>query len=294
MSNEQIDQYGSPFHRKMAELPKRIETSICCWMDLLGFGSEFISSGWIPSEAEWNRVYERVTRAQEIAFRSVTPGSEFVLALNDAIVRCYDVETTQHLDQLGFWLRDCVLTHFLLNREERDLGLPGARCVISFGSRLVHGHDEFRFDDFVLNYTRPKPNELSNIARQTGNPTIISNPVPMQMNLAFSRAYLLDAQGSKVGLSGPNFYIDNRLFEFSDTLPSKYNSASTVHIIENDGLRLYAIAERAERYHFGFELRLPAIEVVTEKISAQVWQVVSFFPPDADVSEFKFDLINLS
>lgn len=71
-----------------------------------------------------------------------------------------------------------------------------------------------------MNYSKPQGAELSDLAQKVGNPVVIYNPKELQMNTAFSKAFLLDEGGSKAGLPGNYFYIDesvvNAVIEYSE------------------------------------------------------------------------------
>ena len=47
-----------------------------------------------------------------------------------------------------------------------------------------------------MNYSKPQGAELSDLAQKVGNPVVIYNPKELQMNTAFSKAFLLDEGGS--------------------------------------------------------------------------------------------------
>ena len=99
-----------------------------------------------------------------------------------------------------------------INKEEHLHKYPGCRSVISFGENIEYLADEIRLDDWVLNYTK-NGNGISNFAKAYGNPIIIYNPKELQMNTAFSKAFLLESEGSRIGLCGNNLYIDKSTIE---------------------------------------------------------------------------------
>ena len=54
------------------------------------------------------------------------------------------------------------------------------------------------------------------MANSVGNPIVIYNPKEMQMNTAFSKAYILESGGGKAGLPGNYMYIDKSVIDAID------------------------------------------------------------------------------
>ena len=280
----------SGLYAKLANLPEPFSSrSVCCWTDLLGFGTELSKSDWEPSQASWDRITDRLVNAHLQCYSNLEPAFEFVLTLNDGIVRCCDSERFRHMDLMSMWLRSCVLTHNAINESEEAEGLPGARTVVTSGATLKYSHVAVRLDDFVLEYTKDDPSKLSILAQRTGNPVVAINPGPLQMNLAFSKAYLLESAGSSVGITGPHMFADESLLAFIRELSAQVKCPYGVIDQDHGSQRLFAVpkTQDASRYHLGFELQPPPIEVDTPQIRTTVWRVLYFFPWDEDVKQFK-------
>ncbi|HIJ79465.1 MAG: hypothetical protein OEY01_11445 [Desulfobulbaceae bacterium] len=192
----------------------KVRNSICCWQDLLGFGAPLYECGWEPTDEEFRKIYKRLTAAQKEFFSNLTPFKEFGLVLNDGSVKTTFTDELGNFLDLSIWLRGCILAHLGVNRNESKAGLPGVRTILTHGKAMAHSHSEFRLDDFVYTYTKKNPDSLSQIAKVTGNPLVAMNPTPMQMNMAFSKAYILDSGGSKIGLSGSNVYLDDSFLNY--------------------------------------------------------------------------------
>lgn len=265
-----------------------VAESLCCWTDLLGFGQNFYQNNWKPTNDIWKSVYERLTDAYKVFYPQLIPFTDFALTLNDGIVRCCDIERLTHLDYLSIWLRGCVWSHNGINENEKKKGLPGVRTILTFGERLKHSHTEITIDDFVYNYTKKNPEKLSKLAESTGNPAVAINPAPLQMNTAFSKAYILDAGGSKIGLGGSHFYIDGSVLDFIEQLPEKIGSKQRAFYKDESSHMLFAIPSRDDfsRYHLGFELAKPQIEISNNTIQTAVWKLTGFYPWDEDVKDF--------
>ncbi len=207
-----MPEHLSKFHEKLSHYKAPVITdSICCWTDLLGFGSDLYEAKWEPSEALWISVFNRISEAHRDCYRSLD-SNEFALTLNDGIVRCYNLADVDHIDRLSMWLRSCIFTHNRINERERGLHLPGARTVLAHGKKLIHGPSALTLEDFVLNYTKPDPNGPSSFPREMAERVVASNPEPLQLNLAFSKAYILDRLGRESGIEGNHFYADENVF----------------------------------------------------------------------------------
>lgn len=273
--------------------PREVRQSLCCWSDLLGFASPFVESNWVPTDDVLARVYERISTAHQGVYKT-TQTNDFILALNDGIVRTCDADALTHLDDLSIWLRACVMAHLNVCRTERKAGLPGCRTVIAYGIRLVHSHAEITFDDLVFNYTKPDPAQISSIAQRSGNPLIALNPTPLQLNLAFSRAYLLDQGGSKIGLAGAHLFIDQSVIEFIRSLADQLGSPYGVIWESRGDHRLFGLPSRSDlsRFHVGFELAEPPVDTssTSSLVKTTVWRVLAYYPWDEDVAAFKFQL----
>src|SRR4029077_1045701 len=198
----------SDFYKKLLTPPNSLRAlTMCCWTDLLGFGQSLADAGWHPSEAAWKALHERITDAHLCCFHSLELATETVLALNDGIVRCYDPAYLSNLTLVSMWLRACVITHNWINDLESYADLPGARTVLSCGEQLSFSHSEFRMRDFILDSTKQVSHSAPGYEDFTSR-LIVIHPTQLQLNLAFSRAYLLDQAGSKNGIEGPHFYVD--------------------------------------------------------------------------------------
>lgn len=284
------DEWISGLIQKLANPPMpSLNESICSWSDLLGFGSIFFKSNWNPTIEEWEKISKRILNAHMQCFSNLDPSFEFVMILNDGIIRCCNSDRFNHLDCLSMWLRSCIWTHNAMNEIEREEKYPGVRTILTAGYNLKYSHIDFRFDDFVFNYTKKDPTKLSSIAQLMKNPVVLINPGPLQMNIAFSKAYILDLLGTQSGIKGPHFYIDESFLLFVERLHK--NLASIYEIInrKEKSFRLFAIPSRNDksRYHLGLELEEPPISVKNSKIETRIWRLIGFYPWDEDVAEFK-------
>jgi hypothetical protein len=268
--HEKLDGYKAPI----------IAESFCCWTDLLGFGADIYRAKWEPSKRLWKSIFNRITEAHRECYRKIDLLTEFVLTLNDGIVRCVNLTDIHQIQQLSMWLRECVLTHNLINTREKQKHLPGARTILAHGKKLIHGPSELTLEDFVLNYTKRDPNGPSRLPRRLAERVIASNPEPLQLNLAFSKAYILDRLGSKRGISDGHFYVDESVFQAITRFAKAKADARAKVDFEDGGSRIFAIPRDDQSYHLGFRLKLPKISIITPEIETSVYQVTGFYPFD--------------
>jgi len=158
---------------------------------------------------------------------------------------------------------------------------------------MKYSPKSIRLDDFVYNYTKKDPKKLSSIARYSGNPEVAINPGPLQMNLAFSKGFLLDSWGSKVGLRGAHFFVDDSVLCSVRDLHARLNSPVKIIDEVDDSMRLFAAPknESRTRHHLGFEFDVLPIKVQNEYIDTQLWRLLYFYPFDEDVADFKNQVI---
>ena len=265
----------------------KLHDTICMWSDLLGFGKPLFDSQFNLTEETTKNVFNRLQEAHKIFLSWTNPYGEKSLIINDGIVKTSTLTQKDHLDEFGYLIRSCIETHLRICENEEEKNLPGTRTILAAGQSIEYIAPEINFDDYVMNYTKPNPNELSNLAKENGNPIIVYNPKPFQMNMAFSKAYSLDNLGSKYGLAGANFFIDNSVINFMERL-ARYRNVSFIRN-ENDGVIQVYLKKCDDRCYFGFEL------TDENKVSYNGWntttyRVISFYPPDENMSEFKYEI----
>lgn len=273
--------------RKLATLPEPTQHfAVCCWSDLLGFGRPFSEANWSPDADVWASISDRLVNAA-IQYSTNLDPSEFGLTLNDGFIRTRDQESFDHPDHMSMWLRSCIYAHNAIYESEREEGLPGARTVMAAGHALRYSPAVITRDDFVYNYTKTDPTKPSSQAQKYGDLVVAMNPGPLQMNTAFSKAYILEAGGSEAGLPGAHFYLDESVMVWLQNFAPLLRPTAHVVWRVDDAVTRFAISHDAteQRYHFGFDLEGPVV-VSLPRIKSRVWRVRHFYPWDEDVAEF--------
>jgi hypothetical protein len=278
--------------KKVSErLKPYIVPALCSWSDLLGFGKVFTDSDWHPSSDGWRKVTERLVQAQDVVARNLHT-DEFCLVLNDGIIRSFLFEKFSGISMLSIWFRSIILTHEHVYRFEKQKGLPGMRTIIAAGERVIHNFEDIYFDDLVFNYTKKDPNEMSNVAKMLGNPQIMSNPSPLQMNTAFSKCYLIDDGGSRAGLHrGANIFIDQSVIGLIEYLAGKFDSCAQPIWNEHQSHIHFALpVNSSHMYHIGFDLEKPVIQFNYKGLKTKVYKLIAFYPHDEDPRTFKWTI----
>ena len=276
------------------EISLHVGNVVCAWSDLLGFGQPLVESEWKPDVALWKRIAQRLTSAYQIHCRHTPAPGEFMLTLNDGIVRTRVItNASNECLSLSLWLRATIWAHLDVNRVERTNGLPGTRTIITAGERAFYSFPEVRLDDLVLNYTRKEPG-LSQLAKDIGNSLIVCNPEPLQMNTAFSRAYILDDAGSRAGLKGASVFVDKSLLDSIVKICAGNGSHYRVVQKQNEADFLFYVEylnpPPDRPWCLGLLLDNHPGDVSLDAFSTKVFRLKKFFPNDESPDEFSFEL----
>jgi hypothetical protein len=296
MQNDLPQELFSRFLRRLDSENQPVSThlSLCSWSDLLGFGRTFTESAWLPSEEQWRVLASRADKAYRTHLRHLFMG-EYVLCLNDGIVRAI---TMVSIGQTAMWLRHLALAHSELNRTERAMTLPGARTVVAFGVRAEYTFEEVTLDDLTLDHTRPAEGSSRN-QHPEGATTVVSNLSPLQLNTAFSIAYLLDTLGSRQGLEGPGFFVDERVFAALRVWSERQalHLGQGLRVVDEDrgsewffGVKGTPLGPDGREGLLGFLCASPPISVQDHRLSTTVRKVLRYFPDDEEWNDFSIDL----
>jgi len=284
--------YSSNLYKKLDNPPKlKVIDCLCLWSDLLGFGKQFTDKNWKLSHKDWENVRSRLLAAHSIAIKH-TSHLERLLILNDGIAKVvpfYDSKYQSLLLQASIFFREVVMIHQEIKKNEAAKELPGARSVVAFGNSASYIEEEFKLDDYYFNYTKPDPEGLSTAAKRTGNPTIIYNPSQLQMNTAFSKAYILESAGSKGGLKGANLFIDRSVIDVLKIIANHEEGGFVWE--ETDDYVEFTVpreGEKKENVVIGFRFDKPFKPSVGW--DTEIYRVRRFYPWDELTDDFYFDL----
>lgn len=294
------DDWWTNLSKKIENPPKlKQRNSFCMWSDLLGFGNIYSDNDWKLNARQRRKVYNRLVEAHSAVLRC-SQHTERNLILNDGIAKVYMPDDSifgkREISNIALYLRFCVELHKEINKIEKANGYPGCRSVMAFGECIEYLAEEIKFDDYVLNYTKPKGQEISSMAKENGNPTIIYNPKELQMNTAFSKAYILEGGRLEPDLpeSEKNrLYVDQSVID-AVIKYAKRRGFTTVWQELDDELRLLIPYDKDNLNEvvlgFAFDKKVIIPNQKLKYSTTQVYRLLKFFPHDEPVDEFYFDL----
>ena len=181
------------------DVMKKIVDNFCLWEDLLGFGAPLYKNNWNLENVE---VENNLKRLEILQIDALLPNDIFldtIFTLNDGYVRCSNMP----IDPLTMllWIRDTIVKFYRMNLSDKSYGYPGIRGVLSFGQRFVYTHQSSHSMGEFIQTTEERKKTLY-------QKNIVSAPLELQMNTAFSKAYIIEESGSSAGVKGPNLFID--------------------------------------------------------------------------------------
>ncbi len=280
----------------------------CIWSDLLGFGRAFENGRWNFDNKEAFRNIARLRMLEKVLWTSNDPSREVALVLNDGMARVYDLDGLEgESNQFLMWLHSSIRNHWIVNALDRQHGSPGLRSVLSFGERIKTWRGNRTWGDHIIIAGSKE------VRRLADKKVCIYSPEEFQLNLAFSKAYLLESLGAKHGLSGPNLYLDVcalgairqyltsskflRVVDIEDEADRAQGGPSvdpvSYRVEETRGSSLYRY--EIFRAHDEHEVQLLAIEFFGEPIiishrgiDTSLWRVKRYQPLD-EKEPFYFD-----
>lgn len=293
---KQNNKWPSGLNAKIG-VPPRMKTYnyFCMWSDLLGFGNLFFENNWELNNEQRKQIYSRLQAAHNSVLYYSSPFNERNLILNDGIAKVFKVDQRASIKtkliEVSIFLRSVIQLHLNINHNELSNEKPGCRTVIAYGEGIQYLANEIYFDDYVMNYTKPTNQSISNIAKHNGNPLIIYNPLELQMNTAFSKAYYLENCGSKVGIIGNNLFIDQSVIDAISNMAKK--EKFPIHFSETTENIQFIIPYTIDDFQnviLGFSLDKNIIEIEVRGWKTKVYKVLNFFPHDEKMNEFSFNL----
>lgn len=190
--------------------------SVAAWVDLLGYGSMIAEAGLNPVDERAKTVAIRLRAFHRIVAEH--SGRNFrTLVINDGAVVYRDLSLRNNDVTHDFLQRSHLLFEAIADSERRN-SWPGARMVLGLGFRARgsrRGIDEAeRRVDRILVRMAAGEIPAEEAVRQAANIQRYSDGIPqLQANFAFTRAYVADAGGSRVGLGGPKMFVDAAMFQ---------------------------------------------------------------------------------
>lgn len=171
---------------------------LCCWYDLLGYGTPFVKSGWDLHDERCRENFERIENLR-MQFTSTWSAKQVgtKLAFNDGFASTIDItplNDESYRDMLLF-IEGIINDFDSLNGTDKRNGFPGARGILTIGHRFCYDSCSHAYDLMQKRTTAYHPKEF-------------------QMNTAFSKAFIMEESGSRANIKGSNLFIDTAIFEF--------------------------------------------------------------------------------
>jgi hypothetical protein len=260
----------------------------------LGFSGPFVEAGWKPSAEAWRKIGDRLQRAYRLQLDYAPDPHDFMLILNDGVVRTSSSNGRESFCfEIGLWILNAVAAHIDVNVAERDAGEAGMRTVVTAGEHANYGIPEVRLDDLMLDATRESQG-VSPWAQRAGNPVVVTNPRALQMNTAFSTAYILERGGKRYGLAGSGFFIDRSFFALIAAGAAAHPDRFRYDESPCEGGRLLSVqnlkGDPKFAWHMGFFVGTPIPIKDEQAIETEVYRLHRFFPYNEPPSEYWFDL----
>ena len=192
------------------------KVAIVSWIDLLGYGGMIANAEFNPADRR-SRVPISRLRAFHRIVAEHSARTFRTLVLNDGAAAYRDLSMRGPDVTCDFLTRSFAM-FTAINALEKANGFPGARMVMAVGFRSKGSR---RAIDYTSGHLNSILSRLENglisaeqAVKEAGSIQRYFDVLPqLQANFAFTKAYLADSSGSKAGLGGPRFFVDDAVFE---------------------------------------------------------------------------------
>lgn len=192
------------------------QTSVVCWVDLLGYGSMISEADFNPLHPNSYKARKRLKTFHEVVARESMQKFP-TLVLNDGAIAYRDLSYRSASVTYDF-LQRCWKLFNAICDEELSAGHPGPRMVVATGFRIKGrrgGMDSTgaQFQSLLKRVDRQEitsKQAISEARRIRPSSDIVPQ---LQANFAFTKAYVAESSGRRGGLGGSHCFIDLSLFE---------------------------------------------------------------------------------
>lgn len=177
--------------------------SFCVWVDLLGYGKAFYSTNWDIGSPVALKNLERIKLLEPYTTSICNPYNETLFALNDGFIRNFDIVKCRVGWILG-WFIDVICKFKTIDENDKRNGFCGVRGVVAYGGRVQYRQiDSLGRGDFICTSEEKK--------QEYNKKRIVFTPSELQMNTAFSKAFIIESGGSRYGLINSKLHIDEKM-----------------------------------------------------------------------------------
>lgn len=200
---------------------KPFSVSVCCWMDLLAYGSMISSATFNPMHPQARTAFKRLRQFQKIVAEHSNRRFP-TLTINDGAAAYRDLSWRSNSVTYDFIIRAWKLFQ-AASAADTAVHPAGVRAVLAGGFRVRGSRraKDAAQDHFKSVIERLQSGEISGnqAVREAASHRHCSDAIPgLQANFAFTKAYVAESSGRAGGLPGAKFYLDLALL--SDPNPA--------------------------------------------------------------------------
>jgi len=207
----------APVVRKSMSFP--FQTSVACWIDLLGYGSMIANANFNPLHPNSKLALKRLRAFHEIVARH-SARTFPTLVMNDGAVAYRDLSFRGSSVTYDFLARAWSLFQSIQTKDHGD-GFPGPRLVLASGFRMRGrraGMDRTnrQFQSVLKRFEDGKIGAEQAITEAGAIRQSFDIVPQLQANFAFTKAYVAETSGKAGRLGGSNFFVEMNLFDSPD------------------------------------------------------------------------------
>ena len=137
---------------------------------------------------------------------------------------------------------------------------------------------------------------MSRLATDTGNPTVVYSPRFLQLNTAFSKAYIIESNSKLYNTKGLGcgLFIDYSFFDFLSRIDTDKPLEWIKRGDELYDCFMWKSNRDGKRYcHLGFSLTQTANNIIyNDSWQTSVYMANTYFPFDEPVDEFSINILS--
>ena len=198
----------------------KISECFCAWMDLLGYGQAFYNSNWNLTDSTAIANLQRIKYLENDFTFIGNILYEKIFTLNDGVITNFDMTPGMHPNMLNTWFENIIRKFYTMDGKDRAVGNPGVRGVLTYGQRAQYTDKELLGQD---EWVMTSPEKL----KMYHENKVLFAPKELQMNTAFSKAYIIESGGSKKGVVKNELNITE---EFLHKYVSLINQAGEIEV----------------------------------------------------------------
>jgi hypothetical protein len=199
---------------KTRSLP--FQVSAACWIDLLGYGRAIAKADFNPMHSDAAAALRRIRNFHGLVAQHSAKTFP-TLVINDGAAAYRDLSLRQRNVTFDFVAR-CWKLFQAINMSEGIMDQPGCRAVVAAGFRARgsgRGKDHLagQFASILERLAHGVISPDQALHEAASMPRTFDIVPQLQLNFAFTKAYVAEQSGSGGGLTGPNFFVDASLFQ---------------------------------------------------------------------------------